>query len=150
MEQIAQPVGHCQIGTHLPGVLGVEFELVVVEVALFAGPVGKRGAGLVVVEIGGHARITAEEEGEEIIVACNGGRIRIDVGRPQRWIERVNEAAQTNTDEIKIVFERADLPDEFEVSSEIHSVLAFDPGQTLAEFRNWDVAGLRSRSEEGV
>ncbi len=99
-------------------------------------------------------RIPSEKKGEEIIPVQNCGGVSIDVGGTQLilWIsiEGLNLSAQSNSNEIKVVLECADLPDELDVSTEIHGVLVFDPGQTLAEFGNRNVAGLGSRSEEGV
>ena len=50
---------------------------------------------------------------------------------------------KSNANEIEIVLERAHLADEFQVCAEIHGVLALDPGQTITEFGNRNVAGLR-------
>src|SRR5215467_10084903 len=109
MKLIMKPVCESQIGADFPGILGIELELVILEVAFLAGTIWKHRGGFIVVKIREDTRIPSEEEGKEIIPVRNGRSICRgfkNVGRTKGGVERTKIAAQANSNEIEIILER--------------------------------------------
>src|SRR5438045_7807873 len=99
MNLIVKPVGEGQIGADFPGILSVEFELIVLEVSFLSATVWKHAGGFVVVKIRDDSRIAPEKERKEVIPIRNGGIIPVDVRGTKGRIERTEIAAQANTNE---------------------------------------------------